>query len=91
MPAPTQGLTKSAAHSVRRSTVMGSSARGAPRQSAHAGRAIIAEQRAQRLQPGENQVGRGDARVQVEASPVDPGDGEAERLPAYHVGELRLP
>jgi hypothetical protein len=46
------------------------SARGAPRRSACAGRGVVAEQSAQRLQPGLNEVGRGNARVQVEAAPV---------------------
>ena len=35
-------------------------------------------------------VGRRHARVQVDATPVDPAHRQAERLAADHVGELRL-
>src|SRR5580658_8792390 len=52
---------------------------------------LTREEGAQRLQTRKHQIGRGYARVQGEAAPIDPGNCEAERLAAHHIGELRLP
>src|SRR5215467_9281137 len=56
-----------------------------------AGRSRGPEERHQRSQPRKHEVGARHARMQLEATAIDPGDGEAEGFAAHHVGELRLP
>src|SRR4030095_8366383 len=45
----------------------------------------------ERGEAGKGEIRAGHARVQAEPSPIDPRDGQAERLAADHVRELRLP
>ncbi len=52
---------------------------------------LTPQQFKQRCQVGQDQIRRRDACMELEAAPVDPGNREAKRLAAHHVGELRLP
>src|SRR3984957_20800600 len=49
------------------------------------------DQRNQRCNVRKNEIGLWHGRSQFDVAPVDPGDRQAERLAADHVGELRLP